>query len=98
MGVGDVDDARAAALNDAVDGFLMALSSDGDIVYVTENVHTYLGIAQVGYRVFFSINFSLPGFPVFWPVSIKATNSATCNANDRMEPSSLLLLLLLLSL
>ena len=53
MGVGDVDDARAAALNDAVDGFLMALSSDGDIVYVTENVHTYLGIAQVGYRVFF---------------------------------------------
>lgn len=31
----------------ALDGFLMVLSSDGDIVYVSENIHDYIGIQQV---------------------------------------------------
>lgn len=31
----------------ALDGFLMVLSEDGDIIYLTENVNKCLGLAQV---------------------------------------------------
>lgn len=31
----------------ALDGFLMVLSEDGDIIYLSENVNKCLGLAQV---------------------------------------------------
>lgn len=31
----------------AMDGFLLVLSVDGDVTYVSENVNEYLGIQQV---------------------------------------------------
>lgn len=35
-------------LKQTMDGFLLVLSSDGDITYVSENVVEYLGISKVG--------------------------------------------------
>lgn len=32
----------------ALEGFLMVLSEDGDMIYLTENVNKCLGLAQVG--------------------------------------------------
>lgn len=34
----------------AVDGFLLVLSADGDIIYVSENVADVLGIQQVNQK------------------------------------------------
>lgn len=34
----------------ALDGFLIILSTDGDVIYVSENIHEYIGIQQVGRR------------------------------------------------
>lgn len=31
----------------ALDGFLIVLSTDGDIIYVSENIHDFIGIQQV---------------------------------------------------
>lgn len=31
----------------ALDGFLIILSTDGDVIYVSENIHEYIGIQQV---------------------------------------------------
>lgn len=31
----------------ALDGFLVVLSTDGDIIYVSENINDYIGIQQV---------------------------------------------------
>lgn len=31
----------------ALDGFVIVLSTDGDVVFVSENVHDFLGIQQV---------------------------------------------------
>lgn len=31
----------------ALDGFFIALSVDGDVTYVSENIHEYIGIQQV---------------------------------------------------
>lgn len=35
------------AVTKALDGFLIALSTDGDVTYVSENIHEYIGIQQV---------------------------------------------------
>ena len=35
------------AFPNALEGFLLALSSEGDVVYVTENVNQLLGFPQV---------------------------------------------------
>lgn len=32
----------------ALEGFLLVLSEDGDIIYISENVNKCLGLAQVG--------------------------------------------------
>lgn len=32
----------------ALDGFLMVLSEDGDMIYLSENINKCLGLAQVG--------------------------------------------------
>lgn len=32
----------------ALEGFLMVLSEDGDMIYLSENVNKCLGLAQVG--------------------------------------------------
>ena len=32
----------------ALDGFMLVLSSNGDMVYLSENVSDYLGVSQVG--------------------------------------------------
>jgi len=32
----------------ALDGFLLVLSEDGDMIYLSENVNKCLGLAQVG--------------------------------------------------
>lgn len=45
----DVDE---NAVMKAMDGFLIVLSNDGDVVYVSENVHEFIGIQQVGYFSF----------------------------------------------
>lgn len=31
----------------ALDGFVLVISSDGDLVYLSENVSEYLGVSQV---------------------------------------------------
>lgn len=31
----------------ALDGFLIVLSTDGDVIYVSENIQDYIGIQQV---------------------------------------------------
>lgn len=31
----------------ALDGFLIILSTDGDVIYVSENIHEHIGIQQV---------------------------------------------------
>lgn len=31
----------------ALDGFLLILSNDGDVIYVSENIQEYIGIQQV---------------------------------------------------
>lgn len=31
----------------ALDGFLIVLSTDGDVIYVSENIHDFIGIQQV---------------------------------------------------
>lgn len=31
----------------ALDGFLIILSTDGDVIYVSENIQEYIGIQQV---------------------------------------------------
>ena len=36
----------------ALEGFLMVLSEDGDMIYLSENVHKCLGLAQVGLLLF----------------------------------------------
>ena len=33
----------------ALEGFLMVLSKDGDMIYLSENVNKCLGLAQVGF-------------------------------------------------
>lgn len=35
-----------------LDGFLMILSNDGDITYVSENIKDYLGISKVSKHLF----------------------------------------------
>lgn len=37
----------------AFDGFLLVLSADGDITYVSENICDLLGLAQVNFSYFF---------------------------------------------
>ena len=55
----DVDQDSKAALSElmieqeqialqTLDGFLLVLSADGDVTYVSENVGEFLGISQVG--------------------------------------------------
>lgn len=41
-----------AVLN-ALDGFLIILSTDGDVIYVSENIHEYIGIQQVSNRTYY---------------------------------------------
>lgn len=36
----------------ALDGFLIILSTEGDVIYVSENIQEYIGIQQV--RIFFN--------------------------------------------
>lgn len=38
----------------ALDGFLMVLSEDGDMIYLSENINKCLGLAQVGLIYFVS--------------------------------------------
>lgn len=42
------DDVDENMLMKALDGFLIILSKDGDVIYVSENIHEYIGINQVG--------------------------------------------------
>lgn len=61
-GGSDEEEDSKAALNElalereklallSLDGFLMVLSADGDITYVSENILEYLGISQVCYSL-----------------------------------------------
>lgn len=43
----------------ALDGFVIILSSDGDIVYLSQNVSDYLGISQVNHLNCFLITIKL---------------------------------------
>lgn len=36
----------------ALEGFLLVVSADGDLVYLSENINEYLGITQVCIRLF----------------------------------------------
>lgn len=38
----------------ALDGFLMVLSEDGDMIYLSENINKCLGLAQVGAKTHIS--------------------------------------------
>lgn len=37
----------------ALDGFLLILSNDGDVIYVSENIQEHIGIQQVCNRMIF---------------------------------------------
>lgn len=41
------EDADEHMAMQALDGFLVVLSTDGDIIYVSENINDYIGIQQV---------------------------------------------------
>lgn len=38
----------------ALDGFVIVLSTDGDVIYVSENIQDYIGIQQV--KILFTLN------------------------------------------
>lgn len=42
-----VDEFDENAVMKALDGFFIALSADGDVTYVSENIHEHIGIQQV---------------------------------------------------
>lgn len=46
----------------ALDGFLIILSKDGDVIYVSENIHEYIGINQVCSE--FEVRFFPPKFAI----------------------------------
>lgn len=54
----------ARLLKQTLDGFLLILSNDGDITYVTDNISDYLGISKVSsyeiihWQILFSIGFT----------------------------------------
>lgn len=53
----------------ALEGFLMVLSEDGDMIYISENVSKCLGLAQVGPLCDFSVTKKevcqlVPWFPI----------------------------------
>lgn len=54
------DDVDENMLMKALDGFLIILSKDGDVIYVSENIHEYIGIHQVGTSLS-----SLRNFPLY---------------------------------
>lgn len=45
----------------ALDGFLIIMSKDGDVIYVSENIHEYIGINQVRRNFLFSFKFEVKG-------------------------------------
>lgn len=59
------EDADENMAMQALDGFLLVLSNDGDIIYVSENIHDYIGIQQASFDFFFIFchKFSGPLFP-----------------------------------
>lgn len=46
------DDVDENVVMKALDGFLIVLSNDGDVVYVSENINEFIGIQQVGTFIF----------------------------------------------
>lgn len=42
--IGNIDE---NVITKALDGFLIILSTEGDVVYVSENIQEYIGIQQV---------------------------------------------------
>lgn len=47
-----LDNANENVVMKALDGFLIILSHDGDVIYVSENIQEHIGIQQVCYRCF----------------------------------------------
>ena len=43
-------------MTEALDGFVMVLFSDGTIVYLSENIHKYLGLPQVFYITYVDVS------------------------------------------
>lgn len=43
-------------LKQTLDGFLLILSNDGDITYVTGNISEYLGLSKVGIIIYIDGN------------------------------------------
>lgn len=52
----------------SLDGFVLALSPDGDFVYVSENVSDYLGISQVRKMNFCFIITAQNAFTFFYDI------------------------------
>ena len=48
----DLDAQLSGSYLKALEGFLMVLSEDGDMIYLSENVNKCLGLAQVGLTLF----------------------------------------------
>lgn len=49
------EDADENMAMQALDGFLLVLSNDGDIIYVSENIHDYVGIQQASSLIIYSV-------------------------------------------
>lgn len=49
----DTEDEMKAQMNcfylKALDGFVMVLTDDGDMIYISDNVNKYMGLTQVKY-------------------------------------------------
>ena len=49
----DIEDEMKAQMNcfylKALDGFVMVLTDDGDMIYISDNVNKYMGLTQVKY-------------------------------------------------
>lgn len=47
----DIEDEMKAQMNcfylKALDGFVMVLTDDGDMIYISDNVNKYMGLTQV---------------------------------------------------
>lgn len=48
----ELDSRLSGSYLKALEGFLMVLSEDGDMIYLSENVNKCLGLAQVGLTLF----------------------------------------------
>lgn len=93
----DVVDDFGLMLKHTLDGFLLILSNDGDITYVTGNIADYLGISKVSFSIynsyFKSLFFYIPLFHLFFRSTFWANKSGNMPINATMLSLKRLLIL-----